>query len=363
LKFKISTFGFLHLLAILIIFTGIVFSPAESGELPPPPPQAIIDPDTRTDRLCAEAAAPDAAPDKILINCKLEFGAFAPEHADATVPQEITVVAYNLERGMKLNNQIEMLISDKVFGMPDIMLVSESDRGCSRTDYKNVTRDLAKALGMNYVYGVEFMELPRKARLATDVNETLCEHGNAVLSKYPIVGADQIRHKYTQNWYIPPGPERNNQEPRLGGCMAVAADIRLPGGLLRVYSSHLDSGFDKGDDMRASEANEIVSHADGVNGPVIVGGDMNTILYMYDIQNNGRRDSTSQIFFGAGFKDAHESIPYKKRGTTIREYGVRAVIDLIMTRNIETVDAGICPTKVCDTLSDHLPVWAKFRLK
>ncbi len=339
------------------------FTIVESSELPPPPVQSTSDPDTLTDRLCSEFADPDSAPDKVLINCKLEYGVFASSSAGASLPTDIKVVAYNMERGMKLDEQIELLRTDKEFGRPDIMLISESDRGCSRTNYRNVSRDLAKALEMNYVYGVEYMELPRQAKRATDKNETLCEHGNAVLSKYPIIGADQIRHKNTQNWYIPPGPKRNNQEPRLGGCMAVTTDIQLPGTLLRVYSVHLDSGFNNGDNMRASQAKEIVSHAKSVSGPVIIGGDMNTVLYMYDVQNDGRRDSAVQVFFNAGFTDTHASIPYKKRGTTIKEYGIRAVIDLIMGRNTEIIGAGICPTKICDPLSDHLPVWAKFRLQ
>ena len=45
-------------------------------------------------------------------------------------------------------------------------MFSEADRGCSRTNYRNVTRELAKALGMNYVYGVEYIELPRNAKIA-----------------------------------------------------------------------------------------------------------------------------------------------------------------------------------------------------
>jgi hypothetical protein len=43
----------------------------------------------------------------------------------------------------------------------DIILLNEVDLGMKRTDYRDVTRDLAHALGMNYAFGVEFVEVDR----------------------------------------------------------------------------------------------------------------------------------------------------------------------------------------------------------
>jgi endonuclease/exonuclease/phosphatase family metal-dependent hydrolase len=352
---------FIPAILSFILIVALYSSPARAAKLPQPPKPAATDPDTRTDRLCAEAADPDAAPDKVHIHCRLESGDFAPAPG-AKPPDLLTVAAYNLERGMKLDKQIELLKNNPDFASPDVMLISEADRGCSRTNYRNVTRELAKSLGMNYVYGVEYIELPRNAKIATDDNKTICEHGNAVLSKYPIIGADQIRHKETQSWYIPPGPARENAQPRLGGCMAVAADIALPGGApLRVYSVHLDSTMTNGDELRASESKEIAAHAADVTGPVVIGGDMNTVMYLNDIQTGGRKDSATQTFLAAGFKDAHAALTLKKRYTTIMEYGMRLVIDIIMVRDAQVLQSGVCPTKVCDPLSDHLPVWTKIK--
>ncbi len=337
-------------------------SASENSKLPPPPAPVVTDPDVREDRLCDESADPDAAPDKIHINCKLEYGEFADKSAAVPEGKPLLVVAYNLERGMKFDEQVALLKNNPEFAQPDIIMISESDRGCSRTNYRNVTRDLAKALGMNYAYGVEYMELPRPAKIPTDDNKTLCEHGNAVLSKYPIVGLDQIRHKDTQNWYIPPGPGRAEQQPRLGGVMAVVADVAVPGkGTLRVYSVHLDSMFQNGDEMRAGQAKEILTHLGDTPGPVVIGGDMNTVSYFNDLQSSGHSDSATQVFFASGFKDAHTSIPYKKRYTTKMEYGMRFVLDVIVTRGAEVTDSGICPTKICGTLSDHLPVWTRIK--
>ena len=41
----------------------------------------------------------------------------------------------------------------------DIIVLNELDWGLKRTGYRNVARELADAAGMNYAYGVEFVEV------------------------------------------------------------------------------------------------------------------------------------------------------------------------------------------------------------
>ena len=41
----------------------------------------------------------------------------------------------------------------------DVIVLNEADWGVKRTDYRNVTRELAAALQMNYAFGVEFVEV------------------------------------------------------------------------------------------------------------------------------------------------------------------------------------------------------------
>jgi hypothetical protein len=41
----------------------------------------------------------------------------------------------------------------------DLLILNEVDYGVTRTEYRDVARDLAKALNTNYAYGVEFVEL------------------------------------------------------------------------------------------------------------------------------------------------------------------------------------------------------------
>ena len=43
----------------------------------------------------------------------------------------------------------------------DIIILNEVDLGMKRTDYRDVAKELAHTLGMNYVFGVEFIEVDR----------------------------------------------------------------------------------------------------------------------------------------------------------------------------------------------------------
>jgi len=41
----------------------------------------------------------------------------------------------------------------------DVIILNEVDLGMRRTEYRDVARDLARSLDMNYAYGVEFVEV------------------------------------------------------------------------------------------------------------------------------------------------------------------------------------------------------------
>ena len=91
----------------------------------------------------------------------------------------------------------------------DVLVLNEADWGMKRTEYRDVTRELAAALHMNYAYGVEFVEvdpvfalgieqvhLPdaeQDARLQEDLRVDREQyrglHGTAILSRYPIQNA------------------------------------------------------------------------------------------------------------------------------------------------------------------------------
>ena len=154
-----------------------------------------VAPDVTTDRLCVEAADPEGAPDKVFIDCAMEGANLAP---DLPPTDELLVMTWNLERGVHLDEQIEAFRSGAL-PLPDVFLISEVDRGCSRSGSRNGMWDLAEALELNYVFAVEFVELPRPDGSGGTVDE-LCEHGNAVASRYPIGNVGQLRHAENLSW-------------------------------------------------------------------------------------------------------------------------------------------------------------------
>lgn len=299
-------------------------------------------------RLCPHATDPAMAPDKVFIETELEAEDFVREPPPRD-PARLRVVAWNLERGLELAGQIELLCGHAELRLADVLLLSEADRGCARTGGRHVARELAQALGMRYVFGVQYVELPRRCRRRVHRVDAPCEHGNAVLSRYPLEDPELLRHRRTVSWY------GHRIEPRLGGCATLRATLRLGGRRLDTYAVHLDSGL-RHDRERASQAAELVADADARGMPSVLGGDFNTYGYTLDVLLGLGRDPTVRTFREAGFRDAHRGLPARRRGTTSRRYLVRGVIDLILSRGLAVRAAGVVRAP---GLSDHFPVWAE----
>src|SRR3954469_21772325 len=73
----------------------------------------------------------------------------------ATPGPDLKVVTWNIERG----SAYEAILAVVRRLDPDVLLLQEVDRDCRRTSYRQVARQLATALGMNWVEAGEFQEL------------------------------------------------------------------------------------------------------------------------------------------------------------------------------------------------------------
>lgn len=323
--------------------------PPETGGVP-----AVL-PDVRTDRLCAESADPDGAADTTYIDCRLEILAFT----DTPPPpkDDLVVLTYNLERGFEIDAQLAWL-GRPGSPAPDVLLLQEADRGCERTGFRNIAAEVAEAIGGYSVFATEFVELPGDRSSTGPYDPPLCEHGNAIVSRYPLGDARAIRHASNISWYTPPGTP-DPDEPRLGGRVAVSADVTVGASVVRVYSLHLESRVDA-TSVRDAQAAEIVADASELTGPVVVGGDLNSYGYAGDLGSGASGDRTTAALLGAGFADAHTSVAVADRATSFDP--VPLVLDVIFVRGAEPVDAGRCPPETCGDLSDHLPVWATIAL-
>ena len=197
----------------------------------------------------------------------------------------------------------------------DIIVLNEADLGMKRTGYRDVTRELAQALKMNFVFGVEFVEvdplvdlglekaqldeseLSRKmqAELHPDPERYRGLHGNAILSRYPISNARILRLPVCHDWYNTERAEiskieqskrlganlifleRIEREVRQGGRMAVLADVEIPGlqgGKATVVSVHLENKCKPG--CRREQMDALLSQLSNIKNPVILAGDLNT---------------------------------------------------------------------------------------
>lgn len=304
----------------------------------------VPDPDPAV-RLCAEAADPVGAPDKVFIDCPVEAGRFAP---DAVAPADaLVVMAYNLERGARLADQAAAIRA--LDPRPDVILASELDRGCNRSGGRHVARDLAQALEMDWAFAVEFVEL-RTVDGDPPYYAAECEHGNAILSRYPLGNVRALRHATQASWYFAPGTP--GDQPRLGGRVAVLADVDAGGWIAHLASLHLESAV--GDAERTAQAAEIAEQTARLPHPVLAGGDLNAGLYFLDVQQGVTIDPTVAALTTAGFVDAHQGLPYEARVTS-PDYAF--VLDLILGRGLGFRDPAVGAATPWDALSDHRPVW------
>ena len=299
-------------------------------------------PDALHDRLCVEAEDPEAAPDKVFIDCRVEGANLA---TSVPAPKDtVKVVAWNVERGLDLDGQLPMLASFDA----DILVVSEADRGCARTGGRNVPWEIAESLGMNYAFGVEFTELPRPQPMGED--DDSCEHGNFVASRHPIGNVDVFRHVDNLSWYDEPG------EPRLGGRVAVTVDVQVGDALIHATSVHFESKIFP-IDIQVGQATETAERALERPFAQIMGGDTNAPLYIADLIDGSTRDGTTQAFLTRGLVDTHDTLDPDDRAT--REPGL--IIDLMFTNQPHS-NPGICAEPGCGDLSDHRAVWVDVQL-
>jgi endonuclease/exonuclease/phosphatase family metal-dependent hydrolase len=194
----------------------------------------------------------------------------------------------------------------------DVLILNEADLGVSRSGYRDVAGELAAALNMNYAYGVEFVEVdPLLLGLETlpaheeaqawraphllDPERFRGLHGNAILSRYPILSARMVRLPECYDWYarekeqiakLEKGrrwaarlafEQRISRQIRHGGRMALFADLAIPdvpGGLATVVSVHLENRSRPA--CRQKQMERVLAELAPVPNPVILAGDLNT---------------------------------------------------------------------------------------
>ncbi len=174
----------------------------------------------------------------------------------------LNVLVFNMERGIHLDEIGDFLEQSPDARPFDVILANEMDDGCVRSGQRNTAKDLAERLGMDTVFGLEFIELVNQ-------NDEKGYHGNAIFSRFPIKRAQIVRLPEENNWYF-------DRQRRIGGRLAILAELDLGSDTVTVGTIHLENRTDG--PGRCRQLKTVLDAADPFAGgsPVILGGDLNT---------------------------------------------------------------------------------------
>ena len=257
-----------------------------------------------------------------------------------TIGPYVRIATWNIERGLEFDAVRAALANDQRFfrrlspaarsskfdltsvlqqaaelSRADVIVLNEVDWGLKRTDYRNVAKELAAALRMNYAYGVEFVEVDPLTlgtetlegetsndkdemvkNLLVDKSRTLGLHGSAILSRFPLRNVRLIPFATrAHDWYLDEKKgvsklekgkrkgagfvfsEKIEREVRRGNRMMLVADVSertIPGGMFTIVATHLEDKAKPSE--RVKQLEEVLSYIQKFEHPVILAGDMNT---------------------------------------------------------------------------------------
>jgi endonuclease/exonuclease/phosphatase family metal-dependent hydrolase len=243
---------------------------------------------------------------------RVDHGPQAPAPRDS-----FTVVCYNIQYGEDIDLALADLKSLPRLDDADVILLQEMDLAG--------VEQIASELQCNYFYQAASVS-PHHGRL----------FGNAVLARWPIVAEGSI--------VLP------NAHPLTGQRrIAVFADLDVAGAPVRAVSVHTSTIVAELPE-RIEQAAAVIDSLSAVNGPVIIGGDFNTVT-------DYGRIRTQRLFRKAGFRRAGRP--------TVSTVGKRLwfwpnqklILDHLFYRGLDLGSAGVRTTA---TASDHLPLWARF---
>lgn len=212
---------------------------------------------------------------------------FAPFRLFTWPRRSIRVVDWNIDRGLQLPAIVDFLGNLNA----DLLLLQEVDINARRTHHLHIAREIAQKLRLNYVFGREFVELTQGSKANP------AWHGQATLSRWQISGPRVIHFQRQSNFWKPRWflPRVEPFQERLGGRIALAAEIEINGVSLASYNLHLESRAN--DALRVSQLEEVVRDANAFDSthPLVLAGDLNL---------NASRLGVRDVLVRGGFRDA-----------------------------------------------------------
>jgi len=263
-------------------------------------------------------------------------GNFAPSRWVVWPPRSLRIVDWNIDRGLQLQAVISFLAGTNA----DILILQEVDLNARRTQRLNIAEEIARRLKMDYVFGREFQELVQGSKSSP------AYHGQAILAKWPISNPRLIRfsrqsHFWQPRWFL---PRVEPFQERLGGRIALVAEIDVAGCKFVAYNLHLESRGN--DELRLSQVEEVLSDAarQDLHCPLVIAGDFNL-----DVSKN----NAGPAFAAAGFQDAIAA-PRAPTTPSRRLFEPGRRIDWAFVRGPIRTGSGQVHNRI--TASDHYPI-------
>lgn len=187
------------------------------------------------------------------------------------LPGAARLLFWNVERLRHLDAFASHIETDQ----PDVILLSEVDRGMARTGNTDRIALLSERRGLSYLFGVEFIELDlgdihEQRDHAGEVNSDGL-HGAAILADVALHVPCLIRLERRGNCY---GLDRH--EPRIGGTIALLASVPIGAKMVLMANVHLENH--QTPQSRAGDMQTLLDLIEGISpqGRVVMGGDFNT---------------------------------------------------------------------------------------
>lgn len=203
-----------------------------------------------------------------------EVGCYAPPIEKSLIGEGFRGVTWNLERGMCFDGIVDILKNHPTLGKADIFFCPETDLGMARSQNRNISRELAKALQLNYIFVPAYLNLDKGSGMERDVDgeNSLGLHGNSIFSRWPIQNPRAIRLMNCKD-------KMRGREKRLGSQQAVVVDLMLPSGPLRAVTLHLDAHSSQCQRYHQTKTILDFLTKENFKGPTLIGGDWNTSTY------------------------------------------------------------------------------------
>jgi endonuclease/exonuclease/phosphatase family metal-dependent hydrolase len=204
-------------------------------------------------------------------DCLDQIELFAPPRRPVPPLHSARILFWNAERLKYLDASVDLLHAAKA----DVCLLCELDYGMARSGNRRAIADLSGALDAGYVFGVEFVELglgdAREREWHAGERNTAGLHGAGLVSPYELRRPALLRLEITGRWFDGTFGER-----RVGGRIAIMAEMEIGGGPVLLVSVHYESHTGPADRLAQTSIllDAIDAHSPGA--PVLIGGDFNT---------------------------------------------------------------------------------------